>query len=117
MAANVANVLEQFPSARQNNDNSMNALLSNFQDHTSRQQQQVDVDSTAPVASTDGAGSKLQGLDDLVARITSDDPVVRGLTRGIELGSLGLNLNAAESVKCLPFGFVKQLIRCLQTTV
>lgn len=84
----------------------MNSLLSNFSDARAPPQQQSDyggrIGDPSPSNHTDQiplsqmSPSDRNGIAGFLATIHSEDPVVRGLAKGIDLTTLGLNLNSPE---------------------
>ena len=99
--------MKGFAMARRATDNTINSLLSNFNDNRSFQQPHPDfvglsgdTDTSNHVAEqaalSQMSTSDLHGMAGFLATINNEDPLVRGLAKGIDLSTLGLSLNSAE---------------------
>lgn len=92
----------------QSNGNTFNSLLAPFgesrvqQPHPDYLGRIGDTSSSNP-PSDQTSGSQMgvierNGLAGFLATISSEDPIVRGLAKGIDLNTLGMNLNSVEFV-------------------
>ncbi len=102
-----ADVDKGFTTTRQGTNSTINSLLTNFNDTRSLPQANSEYVglSTESETSNQNADQGLQsqtntndlhGMAKFLATINSEDPLVRGLAKGIDLSTLGLSLNSAE---------------------